>query len=207
MTKNLLAAGSLAAALTLGLAGCGDDGADTRSESASGSGSGSGSVATDHTVPQGVAQQYATLEKEIKAEGGETRSGEWRIAYIVEPAEPWFEPKGSAQTFRKPAAGETHHIEIIPFEASTGRVVPNVPIKLEVLDAAGAVVDGNDLNFYYGEFFHYANNFAVPKAGTYRLRATLGAPTFLRHGEEKDTPALKDGTTVTFDNVKLQPEQ
>jgi hypothetical protein len=68
-------------------------------------------------------------------------------------------------------------------------------------------VDGKDLNFYYGEFFHYANNFSVPKAGTYKLRATLGAPTFLRHGEEKDTPALAQGATVTFDNVTLQPEE
>jgi hypothetical protein len=154
-----------------------------------------------------VAAQYATLEKEIKAEGGETTVGPWRIAYIVEPAEPWFATEGGKQVFREPAAGETHHIEIIPFEAKTGRVVPTVPIRLEVIDEAGKVVDAKPLNFLYGEFFHYANNFVVPKAGKYTLRATLQPPTFLRHGEKTDTPALAEGGTATFTGVELKPEK
>ncbi|MQA88162.1 MAG: hypothetical protein GEV03_26965 [Streptosporangiales bacterium] len=193
--------------LTLGLAACGgDDGASVRSEdTSSGSASGTGTAA-GNGVPDGVAAQYATLEEEIRAEGGETRSGEWRIAYIVEPAEPWFEPRDGRQSFREPAEGETHHIEIIPFEAETGRVVPSVPIRLEVVDSAGKVVDAKSLNLYYAEFFHYANNFAVPEAGTYTLRATLESPTFLRHGEKEEGPTLAEGTTVTFDGVELEPE-
>lgn len=118
------------------------------------------------------------------AEGGEKTVGQWRVAYIVEPAEPWYVTREGRQVFREPAAGESHHIEIIPFEAKTGRIVPRVPIRLEVLDAAGTVVDARRLRFYYSEFFHYANNFAVPQAGTYTLRATLRPPTFRRHGEK-----------------------
>ncbi|MGH3903016.1 MAG: iron transporter [Pseudonocardiaceae bacterium] len=213
----------IAAATLLGLvaAGCGgDDGAEVReleggggSGAGSGSGTGSGSAAGGSgsaaggaaSVPEGVAAQYATLEKEIAAEGGETTSGPWRIAYIVEPAEPWFEPAGADYRFRQPTAGETHHIEIIPFEASTGRVVPTVPIRLEVVDANGQVVDAKDLNFYYAEFFHYANNFSVPQAGQYTLRATLEAPQLLRHGEQAQGPALPDGTQVEFPGVQLDP--
>jgi len=195
---------------------CGnDDGAGVResagpgssgsvSGSVSESGSGSEPAAADG-VPAGVARQYATLEEEIRTEGGETRSGSWRVAYVVEPAEPWFERRGSDYAFRRPARGETHHIEIIPFEAATGRVVPDVPIRLEVLGAGGKVVDAKRLNFYYAEFFHYANNFAVPEAGSYTLRATLSPPTFPRHGEEDEKAALTDGATVTFQNVRLQP--
>jgi hypothetical protein len=92
-------------------------------------------------TPEGVAKEYATMAEEIEAEGGETTQGQWRIGYIVEPAEPWFETSGGQQVKRDPAPGETHHIEILPFEASTGRLVPNTPVRLEVLDAAGAVVD------------------------------------------------------------------
>lgn len=215
------------AAVGVLVAACGEDeGADVRelegsgSESASGSGSGSGSGSasgsgsgsgsaseasgsTAAQVPEGVADQYATLEAEIAAEGGETTSGPWRVAYIVEPAEPWFE---ADSTFRAPADDETYHIEIIPIEAETGRVVPDVPIRLEVVDADGTVVDARDLNFYYAEFFHYANNFAVPDAGTYTLRATLDAPGFLRHGEEGETPALAEGAAVEFTDVELEPE-
>jgi hypothetical protein len=210
---------------TLGLlaSGCGqDDGADVRNIGGTGSGgtgsgsvtSGSGSVASGSgsgsipeaagEVPEGVAAQYAAVEAEIAAEGGATESGDWRVGYIVEPAEPWFEDVG---TFREPAAGETHHIEIVPFEAATGRIVPDVPIRLEVVDDSGAVVDEQELSFYYAEFFHYANNFSVPEQGTYTLRATLSAPSFRRHGEESEGPALAQETTVEFSDVQLSPDE
>ncbi|MGH4024058.1 MAG: iron transporter [Pseudonocardiaceae bacterium] len=211
---------ALAAAICLSglvLAGCGgDDGANVRQiEGGGGSGSGAGSGSAPGgsgsaagpaaDVPEGVAKQYATLKKEIAAEGGETTSGLWRIGYIVEAAEPWFEPAGSDYRFREPAAGETHHIEIIPFEASTGRIVPAVPIRVEVVDAGGKVVDAKDLNFYYAEFFHYANNFSVPQAGKYTLRATLQAPKLMRHGEQAQGPALAEGAKVEFRDVQLDP--
>ncbi|MDQ3886275.1 MAG: iron transporter [Actinomycetota bacterium] len=205
----------IAAAALFGLvtAGCGrDDGANVR-ELEGGGGAGSGSAAGDSgsaargaaQVPKGVVAEYTTLEEEIAAHGGDTTSGPWRVAYIVEEAEPWFVPTGTGYRWRKPVPGETHHIEIIPFEASTGRVVPNVPIRLEIVNANGQVVDAEDLNFYYSTFFHYANNFSVPAAGQYTLRATLKAPRFMRHGEQAQGPALADGAQVEFTDVKLNP--
>ncbi|MGH4021784.1 MAG: hypothetical protein ACRDT0_21630 [Pseudonocardiaceae bacterium] len=195
------------AVLGLAAAGCSDDGAHARSGGGSASGPGSaagGTAAAD--VPKGVAAQYATVAQEIAAEGGAKESGEWRVAYIVEPAEPWFEPDGEGYRFREPAGGETHHIEIIPFERETGRILPGVPIRLEVVGGDGRVIDAKDLNFYYSEFFHYANNFVVPQAGAYTLRATLQAPRFFRHGEQAAGPALAQGATVEFTGVELRPE-
>lgn len=159
------------------------------------------------SVPAGVEAQYTTLEEEIEEAGGETTTGEWRIGYIVEAAEPWYETKNGKQSFRPPAKGETHHIEIIPFEKSTGRIVPDVPITVEVVDDKGKVVDKQKLNFYHSEFFHYANNFSVPEPGSYTLRATLGAPTFLRHGDPGEQPPLAQGAKVEFTDVKLTPEE
>src|SRR5919106_6458194 len=166
-----LAAIGVAATLALAaiaLAACGDDSDDSDDAEA----------ATQAVVPEGVAAEQQTIETEVSAEGGETTSGPWRIAYIVEPAEPWF----AGERFRRPATGETHHIEILPIEAATGRVVPEVPIRLEVLDQNGQVVDSARLNLYYAEFFHYANNFEIPEDGSYDLRATIEPPTLLRHG-------------------------
>lgn len=166
--------------------------------------SGSGEAATDPAVAEGVVEQYDTLDAEVAERGGSTTSGEWNVSYIVEAAEPWFEEHGGGHsTFREPQAGETHHIEVIPREAATGRIIPDVPITLEILDAAGQVVEEQDLEFYYSTFFHYANNFEVPEAGNYTLRATLGAPGFRRHGDEADGPALAEGVTVEFDDVEL----
>ena len=155
-------------------------------------------------VPAGVQEQYQVLADEIAEKGKTVESGEWTVNLITEAAEPWFDKHGAH--FRAPKAGETHHIEIIPTETSTGRIVPNVPITLEVVDAKDKVVQKLDLNFYYSTFYHYANNFTVPEAGTYTLRATLGVPTFNRHGEESDTPALAKGTTVEFKDVELTKE-
>ncbi|MGP3924730.1 iron transporter [Streptomyces sp. 8N616] len=158
------------------------------------------------TAPAGVAHQHTVLEAEIAARGGETRVGEYRIGYIVEAAEPWFHAEHGKQVNRTPAKDETHHIEIIPMEAETGRIVPDVPIHLEVVDKDGKVVQAQDLNFYYAEFFHYANNFSIPKAGTYTLRATLKPPTFLRHGASGEKPALSKAVTATLRDVELKPE-
>jgi hypothetical protein len=158
-------------------------------------------------VPQGVAAQYRQIADEVAAEGGEQRVGPWQIAYIVEPAEGWFETVDGERRWRAHTAAETHHIEILPIEASTGRLVPNVPITLELLDAQGDRVARRRLPMYYAEFFHYANNFAIPRDGTYTLRATLGAPDLRRHGDRTEAPALAEGATATFEDVELAVEK
>ena len=190
MRRAVLAAAALPFALTA-LTACGESEASDKS----------------FEVAAGVEKQYEVLAEEVGERGGSTTSGEWTVSYIVEAAEPWFEEHaGHHQTFREPKAGETHHIEIIPTETKTGRIVPDVPITLEILDADGTVVDKQKLNFYYSTFFHYANNFHVPVAGDYTLRATLGVPTFYRHGDPADGPALAEGPTVEFTGVALSQE-
>lgn len=84
-------------------------------------------------------------------------------------------------------------------------MVPEVPIHLEIVDQDGGIVDERDLNFYYAEFFHYANNFSVPEAGDYTLRATLQPPQFLRHGDAGEEPALTEGAEVEFTGIRLDP--
>lgn len=190
MRRAALAAAALPFALTT-LTACGESDASEDS----------------FEVADGVHKQYEVLAEEVAGRGGSTTSGEWTVSYIVEAAEPWFEEHaGHDQSFREPTADETHHIEIIPTETATGRIVPEVPITLEVVDADGTVVDKQKLNFYYSTFFHYATNFQVPEDGDYTLRATLGVPTFLRHGEPADGPALAEGATVEFTGVSLTHE-
>jgi hypothetical protein len=156
-------------------------------------------------VPEGVVAQYTVLDEEVEAEGGRTTSGDWEVAYIVEPAEPWFETTGGEPTRREPAAGETHHLEIIPIDAATGRIVPDVPIRLEVLDDTGEVVDEQELMFFHAEFFHYAHNFSIPDEGDYTLRASLQPPQSPRHGENLEELTLLEPATVTFEDVHLEP--
>ncbi|GGJ85257.1 hypothetical protein GCM10010123_13690 [Pilimelia anulata] len=181
-----------AALLTLGAAGC-----CTRNRAAA--------AAPGPGVPAGVAAEHAALAGEVAAAGGETTVGDWRVAYVVEKPRGWFTVAGGTHTLRKPAAGETHHLTVVPIEAATGRIVPDVPVTLQVLDAAGRPVDQRRLWFLRDSYYHYAHNFAVPRAGVYTLRATLGTPAFARYGADGDTPALSRGTVALFPGVRLNP--
>jgi Fe2+ transport protein len=203
MRRNTTAAA--VGALALAAVGCGED--RERTGTGTDTGTGTSTVRAASQVPEGVAEQYATIEKEVEAEGGETTAGPWRVAYIVEPAEPWFERRGDRFVWRPVERGETHHIEILPFEAKTGRLVPEVPVTLEVTNAEGETVARRRLRSYYAEFFHYAENFAIPRAGKYTLRATIEPPPLRRHGERQDGPALAEGADVEFKDVRLEPEQ
>ena len=131
-------------------------------------------------VPAGVAEQSQVLADEIAENGKTVESGAWTVNLITEAAEPWHEVHGDGHTkFRDVRPGETNHIEIIPVDTASGRIVPDVPIALEVIDADGQVVAKDEgLTFYGSTFFHYANNFSVAQPGTYTVKATLGAPDF-----------------------------
>lgn len=154
-------------------------------------------------VPDGVAAQYATLAEEVEEKGRTATSGEWTVHLVTEAAEPWHEVAEDGTTrFRDVAAGETDHVEIIPVETATGRIVPDVPITIEVVGADGEVVSSAELEWFWSRFSHYAANLSVPQ-GDYELRATLGTPTFHRHGDADEVPALAEGATVTFDDVAL----
>jgi hypothetical protein len=192
--KHCLALTS-ATVMALAVAGCGSE----SDHEIAGADVGSG-----HVVPAGVARQYTVLDEEVEAKGQSVESGDWTIKLVAEAAEPWHAVHaGGHSAYRVPAPGETNHIEIIPVETATGRIVPDVPITLTVIDAAGKTVQALDLQFYYSTFFHYANNFSIPEAGTYTLRATVGAPTFNRHGAADEAPPLTEGTTVEFRDVEL----
>jgi hypothetical protein len=199
------AALTVGCAVALGAVGCGEDREGQVVVKGSSTGTTATAPATRGTgVPAGVAAQYRKIEEEVAAEGGERTVGLWRIAYIVEPAEGWFEPQRGRLRWRAPAAGETNHIEILPIEAKTGRVVPDVPITLEVVDDGGRRVARRQLAFYYSEFFHYASNFALPRSGRYTLRSTVGVPAFRRHGEQADGPPLAQGARVEFRGVQIE---
>ncbi len=190
--KNVLAASVLPLALA-GLAGCSAEGAEEGGDPSS--------------VPAGVEEQYGVLADEIAEKGETVETGEWTVNLITEAAEPWHVVHGAGHSrFREPAAGETNHIEIIPVETSTGRIVPDVPITLSVVDDDGTTVERKKLSFYYSTFFHYANNFSIPEPGSYTIRATLGVPSFPRHGESTEPAPLAEGATVEFENVELGAE-
>lgn len=143
------------------------------------------------------------MADEISEEGGEKESGDWRVAYIVEPAEMWWEVRKGQQVMRDIAVGETNHIEILPFDAKTGKLVLNAPIQVSIIDGKGKVVDRQSLAFLSGAFDHYTNNFSVPSKGRYTMQVIIGAPTTALHGEHHVPPAVLAPTTIDFSDIEL----
>jgi hypothetical protein len=184
----------------------------SESEGGGGSASGGGGSASKGSSDnvgqfQGIVDSYGVAQEEIDAEGGEQRAGGYRVGYIIEPAEGWWEGDPQNLAWREPAPGETNHIEILPFEVGSGLLVPEAEITLTVLDESGNEVDSKSLRFYRGEFYHYANNFSLPGSGAYTLRAEIAPPTFLRHEtDEAQGRVFTDPVTAEFENVEIDTE-
>jgi hypothetical protein len=157
---------------------------------------------------QGGVDSYAVAHEEIETEGGKTEIGPYRVGYIVEPAEGWWEGDPEDPEWRDPAPDETHQLEILPFDPETGLLIPEMEGRLTVLDESGEEVDSQPLYLYYAEFYHYANNFSIPESGTNTLRAELEPPDFHRHGsEEGEGRVFTEPVTVEFENVEISTEK
>jgi hypothetical protein len=156
---------------------------------------------------QGVVDAYAVAQAEVEEEGGEKVVGPYRVGYIVEPAEGWWEGDPEDLEWREPLPSETNHLEILPFDEETGELVPEAEVTLTILNEEDEPVGSKPLSFYRGEFYHYANNFSVPGSGEYTLEAEIEPPTFLRHGtEEGEGRVLTEPVTVTFEDVEIDTE-
>ncbi|TCJ15591.1 hypothetical protein E0L93_12245 [Rubrobacter taiwanensis] len=154
---------------------------------------------------QGIVDSYAIAQEEISSEGGLKEVGPYLVGYIVEPAEGWWEGEPNRLRWREPEAGETNHIEVLPFDPDTGLLIPEMSITLTVLDESGREVESKELEFYYGEFYHYANNFSLPESGTYTLKVDLEPPRFNRHGsEDGEGKVFTQAATVEFEGVEIE---
>ncbi len=77
---------------------------------------------------------------------------------------------------------------------------PRIPLE-------GEVVEGKPLEFYRGEFYHYADNFGLSESSTYTLKAEIAPPTFLRQGtEEGEGRVLIEPVVAKFETVQISTE-
>jgi hypothetical protein len=112
----------------------------------------------------------------------------------------------SKSSWREPDPGETNHREILPFEAETRLLLPNMEGTLYVLGESGAEIENKPLGFYREEFYHYVNNFSTPRSGTYTLGAELNPLRYNRHEVDGEWKIFTEPLTVEFGNVEIDTE-
>jgi len=86
---------------------------------------------------QGMVDSYAVAHEEIEEEGGEKETGPYRVSYIVELVEGWWEGDPEDPEWRAPSPNETHHLEILPFDRESGLLIPEMEGRLTVVEVAG----------------------------------------------------------------------
>lgn len=117
---------------------------------------------------RGEVNQQSLAEAEL---AGEQLVGELRVGLIIESAEDFWLWEGEKLT-QAPAAGQTHHLEIVLREKATKKMIPNADIKVKV-ERDDGWSETKKLYPLWGEFFHYGNNFNLTKDGDYKAKFNI----------------------------------
>lgn len=97
----------------------------------------------------------------------------------------------------KPAAGDTHHLEVKP-ETLEGYRIPDMKITVKAIPQGGGPVIEKELEGMFGGNFHYGVNIALePKK--YLLKFHLDSPTFMREGARAELWLKPVDAEFTFD--------
>lgn len=179
-TTRTTAGITLLAALTLGLAGCGDDasGASDRPDAEataddmeamdgmdSGGGMGAMMQVLDRTVDEGMRIELATSEP---------------TTFTL------FQ--GDQEREVTPQPDDSMHLMAVLADDETGERIPYAEVWATITDAQGDVVFDERMwpMLSQGMGTHYGINVALPTAGTYDVSVQVGPPQAARHPEYSD---------------------
>lgn len=143
------------------------------------------------------------MTDEVAQDGGEQRSGDYRIVYAVEKAEGMYELVDGELQWRGP--GEDNlHVEVAVRDAADGRFVPALDVTATLTAPDGTELGTHELPMlWHPMLYHYGRNWRVPGPGEYRLRVHVEPPRFMRHdevnGRRFQAPADIEFTGVTVD--------
>lgn len=134
---------------------------------------------------------------------GAKRAGDFLVGYAVRAPEGYYSFEHSKTTWHEPEK-EKVHLAILPRDAETNHVVPELTMHASLLDAQGGRVAAKALEFFWdARGGHYGADVAVPKSGAYVLQVHVYPPTFNRMGKDNDTRYIQ-GADVTFENVMIE---
>jgi len=148
------------------------------------------------------AEALSFMANEEADDGGETRAGDYIVAYAVEHAEGMYALVGDELKWQNPNDFNAH-IEISVRDAADNRFIPGLEIRLAVDDHQGKRVGEHKQPFLWHPWlYHYGRNWKLPGDGEYTFHVLIEAPTFMRHDHENGKRYGND-IVVDFTKVKV----
>lgn len=138
--------------------------------------------------------------------GSQQRAGDYNVAVVVGAAKGAWRAQNRKLSYDEPSIniGPVAHIDVSIRDATTGRFVPGLKVRLTILDSHRKEIDTYYMPFMWHPWMnHYGLNVPVPGNGRYTVRVRADAPAFRRYG----STALKKfnkPVDVSIRNVRFE---
>jgi hypothetical protein len=135
---------------------------------------------------------------------GDTRAGEFRVAFTLTPAEGWWEMAGEGKLAWHEAPANHVHLRVFVLDRRDGRLVPGLTVGATVIDVNGNELPAAMAFGWYPLLNAYGGNIPLSSDGSYRFRIRIAAPVMrtVPPSESEKTAERDDGmarlTTVEF---------
>ncbi len=146
------------------------------------------------------------MSKKEADTGGETKAGNYVVAYAIENAEGMYALKNGELKWQGPGK-KNCHIEISVRDGADDRFIPHLDVTVTVLDESGNEVGSHKQEFLWHPWlYHYGRNWELPGDGKYTLKVDIKAPKFMRH-DKKNGLRFANDVQVVFEGVKIKTGQ
>lgn len=96
-------------------------------------------------------------------------------------------PQGAKDAVKMlPASQATHHLEVKAFDVASKATIPYMSIKATITHLDSGQVTSVDVPPMIGGAFHYGDNVALGKKGTYRIELDITPPQLMRYATASD---------------------
>jgi hypothetical protein len=161
---------------------------------------------------QGVSieRALATMLTGVAVDGGETRVGDYLVAFAVEYAEGFWCPAHDGLEYdygAEESSRHNAHVEVAVRDAATGRLFPDLDVAATLSLGGERVGSKRQALMWHPWLYHYGENWRVPKsAQTYRLDVSWSPSRCVPRFATQRAPTLR-GASVSFDDVHIQVGQ
>ncbi len=115
------------------------------------------------------------------------------ITVVSEEAEGTYRLKNGELEWKVPPKEFNTHMEILVRDKDDKRFIPGLKISAKIFGEDEKLVEEKEFPLFWHPFLlHYGANFHIPKAGKYKVKVNIPAPTFPRHDELKGKRYGKD---------------